>query len=207
MDSTGDEMKIVLYTQRVEIIESYDETRDCADRQIPYLIKECGYLPIPVPCIEEVLPIMIEQFIPVGILLTGGNSLSEYGGNAPERDKLERILLDIAIKKKIPVYGFCRGMQVILDYFGCKLVDIGGHVAVRHEVFGNISEKEVNSFHNQGCKNCVNSLEVLSKTADGVIEAVRHKEYPILGTMWHPEREKPFKAQDIKRIKKLFEGV
>lgn len=200
-------MKAVLYTQRVEIIESYGEIRDCADRRIPNLIKECGYLPVPVPCIDDLVSVMIEQFAPVGIILTGGNSLVKYDGDAPERDKMEKALIETAVKKKIPVYGFCRGMQVILDYFGCKLVNIDGHIAIRHKVFGNISEKEVNSFHNQGCKECVSCLEILAQTEDGVIEAVKHKEYPILGTMWHPEREIPFRVNDIERIKKLFEGI
>lgn len=35
-----DKGKIVLYTQRVEVVESYGERRDCADQEIPrFLMK------------------------------------------------------------------------------------------------------------------------------------------------------------------------
>ena len=42
-------MKIVFYTQRVEIVESYNERRDCADQRIPRFIESCGFLSIPLP--------------------------------------------------------------------------------------------------------------------------------------------------------------
>ena len=42
-------MKIVVFTQRVEVVESYNERRDCADQRIAEFIVECGYIPLPVP--------------------------------------------------------------------------------------------------------------------------------------------------------------
>ena len=45
--------KIVLYTQRVEIIESYQERRDCVDQNIPRFLEECGYIPMPVPNVVQ----------------------------------------------------------------------------------------------------------------------------------------------------------
>lgn len=198
------DMKIVLYTQRVEVIESYGERRDCADQDIPRFIETCGYLPIPMPNIKNIAKKMIEQTHPSGIVLTGGNSLAKYGGDAPERDETEKMILDISLQNDIPIYGFCRGMQVILDYFGSELEQVQGHVAVRHKVVGILGELEVNSFHNQACYQVKDPLEVLAQTQDGVIEAVRHKEKRILGTMWHPEREKPFPISDIQRMQELF---
>ncbi len=144
-------MKIVLYTQRVEVVENYGERRDCADQNIPRFIEACGYLPVPLPNIWNVVEMMIEQIRPSGIILTGGNSLVEYGGDAPERDETENRILDVSLERDIPVYGFCRGMQVILDYFGCELEQVQGHVAVRHKISGVLGELEVNSFHNQAC--------------------------------------------------------
>lgn len=197
-------METVLYTQRVEIVESYGETRDCADRRIPYFINGCGYLPVPLPCITDIAVAMVNQLSPAGIILTGGNSLAKYGGDASERDAMEKKLLDIAVNDRIPVYGFCRGMQVILDYFGCKLTSVNGHIAARHKISGNARMEEVNSFHSQGCLEVTGLLEVLAYAGDGVIESVRHKEYPILATMWHPEREIVFRQQDIKQVQQLF---
>ena len=197
-------MQTVIYTQRVEIVEGYGERRDCADQNIPRFLQSCGYLPIPVPNICDIVQGMIDEIRPTGIVLTGGNSLCKYGGNAPERDEAERKMLEIAIERNIPVYGFCRGMQVILDYYGCPLVEVKGHVAVRHTLAGVLGGIEVNSFHNQACMDVSDSLEVLAKTEDGVVEAVRAKYERILATMWHPEREQPFVVSDMDCLKKLF---
>ena len=197
-------MQTVIYTQRVEIVERYGERRDCADQNIPIFLRACGYLPIPAPNVCDVVQEMIDAIQPAGIVLTGGNSLCKYGGNAPERDETERKILEIAIERNIPVYGFCRGMQVILDYYGCPLVEVKGHVAVRHTLTGALGGIEVNSFHNQACMDVSDSLEVLAKTEDGVVEAVRAKNAQMLATMWHPEREQPFVVSDMERLKRLF---
>lgn len=197
-------MKIVLYTQRVEIVESYGERRDCADQNIPRFIEACGYLPVPLPNNCSIAEQIIGQMPPAGIVLTGGNSLMKYGGNAPERDEMEKRILDLALERNIPVYGFCRGMQVIADYFGCGLAEVQGHVAIKHKISGEIGISEVNSFHNQACYSVKKPLEVLAETDDGVIEAICYREKHILGTMWHPERENPFVDTDIRRVRELF---
>lgn len=197
-------MRIVLYTQRVEIVENYGERRDCADQNIPILIQSCGYLPVPIPNILSVAQEMVQRLNPIGIIFSGGNSLVKYGGNAPERDRLEKELLRTALEKEIPVYGFCRGMQIIEDYFGAELENVKNHVAVRHGIQGSIGEHIVNSYHNQACYQALDKLEVLAVSDDGVIEAIRVKGKWILGTMWHPEREKEFCKEDMERIQHLF---
>ncbi len=197
-------MDVVFYTQRVEIKEKYGERWDCADQNIPFFLEKCGYLSIPVPNNWEIAKMMLHQFKPVGIVLTGGNSLNKYGGDAPERDALEIKLLSYALEYDIPVFGFCRGMQVILDFFGCRLEEVYGHVAVHHEIHGIFGERKVNSYHRQACFLVNPPLEILAKAEDGVIEAVRHKQKPVLGIMWHPEREELFSSDDIKCVQKLF---
>ncbi len=196
---------IVVYTQRVEIIASYNERRDCADQRIAEYLNVCGFLPVPLPNNADLAEAYIESIKPSGIVLTGGNSLCKYGGNAPERDAMDKRLIELAIDKNIPLYGFCRGMQSILDYFGCELVNVTGHVAVRHIVSGE-EDGEKNSYHNQACLKLKDDsgLEITAKTNDGVIEAVRHKEYKLSGTMWHPERNDVFEDSDIQRIQNLF---
>ena len=128
--------KKIFYTQRVEIVESYHERRDCADQNIPRLLQACGYLPFPIPNVIDDIAAYLEAGRPDGILLTGGNSLICYGGNAAERDRTDAHVLQWAIEKRIPVYGFCRGMQSILDFFGVKLRQVENHVALRHNVSG-----------------------------------------------------------------------
>ena len=200
-------MKRVVYTQRVEFIESYGERRDCADQRIAKYIKECGYIPVPIPNIPDIVEEFVEEIKPDGIVLVGGNSLVKYGGTAPERDATDRLLLDIAVKCSIPLYGFCRGMQSILDYFGNKLITVSGHVAVMHDICGEEVSSQVNSYHNEACVDLMNTdLIVLMKAKDGVIEKIKHKNLPIVGTMWHPERYKIFRSCDIELLKELVEG-
>ena len=199
-------MRTVIYTQRVEIIERYQERRDCADQRIADFIKECGFLPIPIPNRSELAEEIINSINPVGIMLTGGNSLVKCGGDAPERDAVDSTLIKLAVKYAIPLYGFCRGMQSVLEFFGNELVDVAGHVAVRHTVYEGTEKYEVNSYHNQACrqlrKDC--GLRVMSHAEDGVIESVCHESLPIAATMWHPERENEISFRDIDRIKRLF---
>lgn len=202
-DSVG---KIVIYTQRVEIIDAYQERRDCADQRIPLFLEACGYIPVPISNVISDLNAFVEAIKPTGIMLTGGNSLMEYGGNAPERDKTDRQLIEMALQNNIPLYGFCRGMQSVLDYFECRLENVQGHTAVRHPINGELGSMEVNSYHNQACRELKKPLQIMAQTKDGVIEAAAYPERRIIVTMWHPERETSFQKTDINRVKSLFGG-
>lgn len=199
-------MKTVIYTQRVEVVEAYQERRDCADQRIADYIFACGFLPIPAPNKSDLAEEIIKELQPAGIILTGGNSLVLYGGNAPERDFMDFALIKLAIQNHIPLYGFCRGMQSILSYFGNDLINVEGHVAVRHMVKSKDDGYEVNSYHNQACVKLKDRCGLLATAwaEDGVIEAIRHENLPIMGTMWHPEREKAFTGRDVEKLKRLF---
>lgn len=196
--------KIAIYTQRIEIVKSYGEHRDCADQRISQFLEICGYIPVPVSNVISNLAAFVNAVNPTGILLTGGNSLEKYGGDAPERDRTDHQLINIALHQNIPLYGFCRGMQSVLDYFGCSLENVVGHAAVRHMVDGRWGKQEVNSYHNQACRELKKPLQVMEQTEDGVIEAASYPEKKIVVTMWHPERETPFQEADIARVRKLF---
>ena len=62
----------------------------------------------------------------------------------------------------------------------------------------------VNSFHNMAVKAVTGGLTVEARSEDGVIEVIRVKDQSIYGTMWHPEREKPYMESDIQFIKQIF---
>lgn len=201
-------MKVIVYTQRVEYVRSYGERRDCADQNIPKLLLACDFLPIPIYNIPD--KTLIDKFMfntsAEGVLFTGGNSLYQYGGEACERDQTERIILEWCIKNNVPVFGFCRGMQLILDYFGAKLENVDSHVAIRHKVGGIVCRDSVNSYHRQAVRSVPACLEIVSQSTDGIVEAVRHKTKSIFAIMWHPERENPFYNGDIELIKNFFMG-
>lgn len=199
-------MKRILFTQRVSIVESYGERRDCADQNLCRFLAACGFLPIPLPNFPDTVIPMVEAISPKGIFLTGGNDLERYGGDSPERDETERRLLSTAIKRNLPVFGICRGMQMMADYFGSKLVPVSNHVRTRHPVEGEISRSSVNSYHGWKISHAEKPLRVWAKAPDGCIEGICHSTLRIAGIGWHPEREKEFSSEDIHLIKTFYGG-
>lgn len=145
---------------------------------------------------------MLEIWKPDGIILTGGNDLAAYGGDAPERDELEQFLIQYSVEQEIPLLGVCRGMQMILNQFGAKLRKVEGHVRVEHPLSNGDT---VNSFHSWGATECYRPLIPEAWSADGVLEAVTHQDHLwIHGIMWHPERYHPPRKQDIQFLKEVF---
>ena len=199
-------MKCVAISQRVERIEAINERRDALSQEWASLAEACGFLPLPLPNRLSVVRQLLEELSPEGMILSGGNDLASHGGDAPERDETERILLEYAMRKGIPLLGVCRGMQVIADYFGNPLQRVSGHAACRHPIEGEMPRVSVNSYHNWGLLSAAEPLRMLSQAKDGVIEAIRHREQSIMGIMWHPERETPFQDADIMLASNFLNG-
>ena len=91
-------MKIIAITQRVDIIESRNETRDSLDHRMIQFIEECGYLTILVPNNTKYLQDWIIKIDPHGFILSGGNNLNEF----KSRDEIERSLIEHAKIHKKP---------------------------------------------------------------------------------------------------------
>lgn len=197
-------MKFIAVTQRVDIVSSYNERRDALDQRWTDFLTECKYVPFLLPNNKEAVEAMFSKFEVGGILLTGGNSLCEYGGNAKERDCLEMYLLEFSIRRKIPLIGVCRGMQVIQNFFGVSLNKIQNHVAISHNISLDGQTCLVNSYHDWGTSSSVPCLKIVATSADGIVESVRHEEYDIHGFMWHPERNNPFHLDDIRLFRTIF---
>jgi putative glutamine amidotransferase len=160
-----------------------------------------------------------------GLLLSGGPDLDpgyygeepipELGTTLPEWDALEMALLRLALKQGMPVFGICRGMQILNVALGGTLyqdlpsqlgVDVLNHWQTRpkcqvtHDVevqddsyLAEITDRqtvEVNSYHHQGIKGLADVLTVAAHSADGVIEALEARDFSdrwIVGVQWHPE--------------------
>lgn len=193
-------MRTVAVTQRVTVDPPHGTRRDCLDQVWVKFLLRCELLPIPIPnSVDAALTICKNVD---GIVLTGGNDLTAYGGDAPERDETETALLDLAEQRDLPVLGVCRGMQMIQHRFGTRLERVSGHVAARQCISIDGRNVEVNSFHNFGASEVHPPLMTWAIADDGVIKAVKHAKCRMIGVMWHPERLDPFTADDVA----LFSG-
>lgn len=198
-------MKLIAVTQRVDKILSYGEERDALDEKWTQFLIICGYIPLLVPNNVEAAKMLLKHVRVDGIILTGGNNLVKYGGDAPQRDETERYLISYAIEKNIPLVGVCRGMQIVQDYFNVVLSKVEGHVAVKHEVLLDEKRRKKNSYHGYASFVSTDELYVIAKAEDNVIEAIQHREHKIYALMWHPERNSPFEKEDIDFFKKMLE--
>lgn len=141
-----------------------------------------------------------EQWALDGLILSGGDDIGVY----PVRDETERALIAWAADRGVPVLGICRGMQVMGTCAGTVLRRMEGHAGTRHRVRGAI-EAEVNSYHAFALEDCPAGFEVLARSEDGALEAMRHRERRWEAWMWHPEREPAASDRDIQRMRDLFE--
>jgi putative glutamine amidotransferase len=119
-----------------------------------------------------------------------------------ERDFTERGLLEYARVNQLPLLGICRGMQVMGVHAKASLNSVSGHVGTRHRISGKMNG-EVNSFHEKALASCPSDYRETGRSEDGVLEAIRHRNLPWEGWMWHPEREKAFAGVWLDKFRDL----
>lgn len=197
-----------------------------------------GGIPLMIPFSEDEKVIESQVELVDAVILSGGHDVfpahynrepqPKLGDVFPERDKYDFKILECAKKRKIPILGICRGMQIINVYEGGTLYqDLSyiGRDVLKHvqggkpymrthyieidteSILGKIFSENrfmVNSFHHQAIENIGKDLKVIANASDGIIEAVEHKNYPFLvGVQWHPEML--FKKYEP--MNKLFERL
>ncbi len=133
------------------------------------------------------------------VVLSGGNDIGEF----LHRDKTERLVMQHARNKRLPLLGICRGMQIMAVDDGASLEPVQHHIATKHQLKGEINHR-VNSYHALRISRCPKSYNVIAWAEDGTIEAIKHKFLPWEGWMWHPERELFFDENDLHRLKALL---
>jgi len=162
-----------------------------------------------------------------GLLLSGGPDVepARYGdayvhpetyGVDADRDQFEIDLFHAALRNETPVFGVCRGIQVMNVALGGTLIqdvetehpgaaNVGHrqherglvHSAVGHKVcavdltplpiFGN-NDLGVNSFHHQAIRDLAPDLMLVAYSPDQLVEAVVMRgNFEVFGVQWHPE--------------------
>lgn len=200
-------MKRVAVTQRVSLVPERGERRDCLDQAWTRFLTACDLLPVLLPNVTKAALALCAPGDVSGVVLTGGNDLEALGGDVPERDAVERALLDLAEERSLPLLGVCRGMQAIQQRFAVPLLRVEGHVTPRHDIRVEGGLREVNSYHRFAAFETRSPLDVCAVANDGVIEAVRHSTLPVTGIMWHPERCSPFTPEDVLLFRDVFSAV
>ena len=163
-----------------------------------------------------------------GLVLQGGNDVApqsygetpldpEWGGDIV-RDRYEMELINAFVEAGKPVFGICRGLQVINVNFGGTLfqdlptqrpgplmhVNRGHYERNLHGVriepgsrlaalYGDGHTGTINSIHHQGIKDLAPSFSVEARAPDdGMIEAIRHQGPAyVAAVQWHPEFHPP----------------
>jgi putative glutamine amidotransferase len=203
-------------TMRVTQADGYEESRDCLAQDwtefMTAAIPSAQWMPI--PNLGEAAADFARKWDLDGLILTGGNDLNE----SSLRDETERALLRHALEENLPVFGVCRGLQMIQSYFGGDLRPCSRqeHVGVSHviRVTPNpgrwsppLEIREVNSFHSWAVplEGLAPELRAFAASSDGWAEGVMHAESPITAVQWHPERMRPFASSDCELVRELFD--
>ena len=209
-------MRLELETRRFYLGRDYSEAVEAA-----------GGIPVHIPLIPDAA--FIEKVVETldGILLPGSDTdvdPEHYGESPhpklgrviPEKDATDRLMLEQAYKRKLPVLAICYGMQALNVFKGGSLVqDIEAQVedSVKHQqglpldrnshslklaeqgiiakiaADSGLEKVKVNSHHHQAIRSVGEGLVASSWAADGVVESIEDESDGrlVLGVQWHPE--------------------
>lgn len=185
-------------------------------------LKNAGAMPIVLPIIKTKCEVDAVMDMCDGFLFTGGQDVDPAiygekkialcGESSPERDTMEKLILDEAIKRDKPILGICRGIQFINAALGGTLwqdlpsqlsselthcqrppYDVPVHdVEIRKSSpLYELLQKDVinvNSYHHQGVCTLSPELKCMAVSPDGLTEAVYAPKQSFLWAIqWHPE--------------------
>jgi putative glutamine amidotransferase len=189
-------------------------------------VAQAGGIPVLIPPLADLPEASAIAGWMDGLLLAGGSDVDpslydeapapDAGASDPERDRLELALVRMALDEALPIFGVCRGLQVLNVARGGSLYQ---HVPaerpsdIDHEQVGqpkrthiahaisvesgsrlasilgdDLTVTGVNSFHHQAVKRLGEGLKVTAVAEDGIIEAVEMADSPfVLAVQYHPE--------------------
>lgn len=211
---------------KIGIVPLWDSEKDSLWMLPGYMegVIAAGGLPVMMPLTSNTQ--IIEQLAGEfdGFLFTGGQDVSpelyneeksERCGECCEaRDKMESLLFTEVLSRDKPVFGICRGIQLINALLGgtlyqdipsqhpesssithrqCPPYDIPSHIVniyhntPLHALLGK-DTINVNSYHHQAIKDLSPQLNAMASAEDGLVEAVYMPNRKFVwAVQWHPE--------------------
>ena len=145
-------------------------------------------------------------------LVTGGDDINPelYGDTLDSHSKyvdkridlLDKEVIEYAITHNKPLLGICRGLQALNVFLGGTLLQQISDDSHRGKTHGEefiLNDNSrllktvlptkflINSYHHQAIKELASDLVAVGYS-NGIIEAVEHRDKPIFGLQWHPEK-------------------
>jgi gamma-glutamyl-gamma-aminobutyrate hydrolase PuuD len=193
-------VSVIAVTMRRDEVAGRTETRDAVESSWWDLLSALGHTPLILPNHRQQAAQMMETFDPSAVILTGGGEVKN-GATAGPRDDVETLLIDWAVENRAPAIGICRGMQAIALRSGALLKDVPAHVRRQGEFHTRFGTHRTHCYHERTIDRIPAGFRALGTATGGAIEAIEHRQLPIVGIMWHPERAPLFDDADIR----LFE--
>lgn len=184
-------------------------------------VLKAGGIPIIIPVSKEKEIVEAQINAVDGVLLTGGYDVNPllYGEEPSQKlgftygevDNFNILAISAADKSNKPMFGICKGLQILNVYFGGTLYqDISqaegsyikhtqsskkqeaGHStffkegSLLYEIFG--ESTLTNSFHHQSIKKLAPGFKVTALAKDNIIEGIEKEERNfVVAVQWHPE--------------------
>jgi len=126
------------------------------------------------------------------VVLTGG-----HGARSNTKTRFYDKELEFIKNSNKPIFGICKGMQLICRAFGSKITYLGGErvrgvfdLKLNKKTFG-VNNLKVFESHLLAVTQLGEDLDELAKSKVG-IEIIKHRNKPIIGVQFHPEADGEF---------------
>lgn len=214
---------VVVVTRRTPRKEKYIDY--VSEAHLSLLIR-LKMLPVMVPVVEGTLSCLPQYMSDMsGLLIVEGEDVEPIHYKAthanhqyleqihPLKDEIEIRLLRVALRKKIPIFGICRGSQILNVVCGGTLygdvkkekksrrkhIDYENYDTYRHSIsilpdtplhtwYGR-TDLPVTSYHHQGVRDLAPRFTPMAHADDGLIEGYYDPNCDfVVGLQFHPER-------------------